>query len=186
MCPCPWCLTPKNQINDLGSNSNMRQWQVLAHVDTEERQGKVAVACQLIYQQHYVVDTPQVEALLKLESLLLSQPWHPINPVPLHPIASMHLPPVPLYVPTFSDYLYSPCIATDQWALCPVRLPIQLLNMFLFTIPVTLCSRPIILTNTIHLRESATNITGLTHRAVWAALVVGLPDSPSIALYILQ
>ena len=58
--------------------------------------------------------------------------------------------------------------------------------MFLFTIPVTLCSRPIILTNTIHLGELAMNITGLTHRAVQAALVVGLPDSPSIAPYILQ
>ena len=70
MCPCPWCLTPKNQINDLGSNSDMRQWRVLACVDTKERRDKVAAACQLIYQQHYVIDTPQVEALLKPESLL--------------------------------------------------------------------------------------------------------------------
>ena len=116
----------------------------------------------------------------------VSRPWHPINPVPLHPIASTCLPPIPLYVPMFSDYLYSPCIATDWWALCPVRLPIQLLNMFPFTIPVTLCSRPVILTNTIRLRESAMNITGLTHCAAQAALVIGLPDPPSIAPYILQ
>ena len=116
----------------------------------------------------------------------VSRPWQPINPVPLCPIASTRLPPVPLYVPTFPDCLYFLCITTDRWALCPVRLPIRLLNMFPFTIPVTLCSRPIILTNTIRLRESATNITGLTHRAARAALVVGLPDSPSITPYILQ
>ena len=48
----------------------MRERQVLARVDTEERRGKVAAARQLIYHQHYVVDTPQVEALLKPESLV--------------------------------------------------------------------------------------------------------------------
>jgi len=70
MCPCPRCLTPKNQIDDLGSNNDMQQRKVLARVDTEERRGKVTAARRLIYQQHYVVDTPQVEALLKPESLL--------------------------------------------------------------------------------------------------------------------
>ena len=70
MCPCPRCLTPKNQIDDLGSNNDIRQRQVLARVDTEERRNKVAAARQLIYQQHYVIGTPQVEALLKPESLL--------------------------------------------------------------------------------------------------------------------
>ena len=54
----------------MGSNSDMRQWQVSARVDTEERREKVAAARQIIYQQHYVVDTPQVEALLKSESLV--------------------------------------------------------------------------------------------------------------------
>ena len=121
-----------------------------------------------------------------LNLMMVSRPWHPINPAPLHPITSTRLPPIPLYVPTFPNCLYFPCIATDRWALCPVRLPIRLLNMFPFTIPVTLCSRPVIPTNTICLGESATNITGLNHHAVWAALVVGLPDSPSIAPYILQ
>ena len=48
----------------------MWQRRVLACVDTEERRDKVAAARQLIYQQHYVIDTPQVEALLKPESLL--------------------------------------------------------------------------------------------------------------------
>jgi len=48
----------------------MQRRQVSAHVDTEERRSKVMVVCRLIYQQHYVVDTPQVEALLKEESLV--------------------------------------------------------------------------------------------------------------------
>ena len=61
MCPCPWCLTPKNQIDDLGLKTR---------VDTEEQRSKVMAACCLIYQQHYVVDTPQVEVLLKEESLV--------------------------------------------------------------------------------------------------------------------
>ena len=58
--------------------------------------------------------------------------------------------------------------------------------MFPFTIPVTLCSRPIVLTNTIRLGELATSITELTHRAARTVLVVDLPDPPSIAPYILQ
>ena len=134
--------------------------------------------------------TCQLVRLLASQAIIhvryVSRPWHPINPVPLHLIASTRLPPIPLYVPTFSDYLYSPCIATDRWVLCLVCLPIRLLNMFPFMILVTLCSHPVILTNMIRLGESATNITGLTHRAAQAALVVGLPDSPSIAPYILQ
>ena len=37
----------------------------------------------------------------------------------------------------------------------------------------------------IHLRELATNITELTHCAAQTVLVVGLPNPPSIAPYIL-
>ena len=51
---------------------------------------------------------------------------------------------------------------------------------------VTNCSRPVILTNKICLRELAMNITELTHSAAQTVLVDGLPDSLSIALYILQ
>ena len=118
---------------------------------------------------------------------ILSRLWHLINPVPLRPIASTCLPPVPLYVPMVPNYLYSLCITTDQWALCQVCLLfIQLLNVFLFMIPVTNCSHPVILTNTIHLGESAMNITKLTHSTARTALIDGLPNSPSIAPYMLQ
>ena len=53
-------------------------------------------------------------------------------------------------------------------------------------IPVTYCSHPDILTNMIHLRELAMNITELTYHAVQTALIVGLPNPLSITLYILQ
>ena len=116
----------------------------------------------------------------------LSWPWHLINPVPLCPITSTRLPPILLYVALFPNCPYWLHIATDQWALCLVCLPLRLLNMFLFTIPVTLCSHPIILTNMILLRELAMSITDLTHHAARTALIIGLPDPLSITLYILQ
>ena len=123
--------------------------------------------------------------VLIIHQQILSRLWHPINPSPVCLIASTHLPPVLLYVAMFPDYPYSLCIATDRWAPCLIRLSIQLLNVFPFTIPVTYCSRPVILINTIHLRESATNITELTHHTARTVLVVSLPDPPSIAPYIL-
>ena len=48
----------------------MLQRQLLARRDTQERREKVVAACQLIYKKHYVVDTPQVEVLLREESLV--------------------------------------------------------------------------------------------------------------------
>ena len=39
-------------------------------MDTMERQTKVTEACKLIYDKNYTVDTAQVEAILKLESLI--------------------------------------------------------------------------------------------------------------------
>ena len=116
----------------------------------------------------------------------LSRPWHLINPVPLHLIVSTCLLPIPLYVAPFPDYLYSPCIATNRWALCPVHLPIWLCNVFPFMIPVTYHSCPNILTNTVHLRESATNITKLTHCTVRTVLIISLSDPLSITPYISQ
>lgn len=43
---------------------------VLAHTDTTERQTKVTEAHKLIYDKNYAVDTAQVEAILKSESLV--------------------------------------------------------------------------------------------------------------------
>jgi hypothetical protein len=64
---------------------DISQRQVLAQRDMQERQNKIVAACHLIYEQNYVVDTPQVEALLKEESLVptkvpsrsqLCETWH--------------------------------------------------------------------------------------------------------------
>lgn len=43
---------------------------MLARKDDRQRREKVAAARQIIYDQQYVVDTPQVERLLKGESLV--------------------------------------------------------------------------------------------------------------------
>ena len=48
----------------------MLQCGVLAQHDTAGRHKKISSARSLIYEQQYVVDTPQVEALLKPESLV--------------------------------------------------------------------------------------------------------------------
>ena len=48
------------------------QRDILARRDTAERREKVSAARRLIYEEQYVVDTPQVETLLKPESLVPS------------------------------------------------------------------------------------------------------------------
>lgn len=48
----------------------MLQHTVLAWRNTAERREKIFSACQLIYKEQYVIDTPQVEGLLKPESLV--------------------------------------------------------------------------------------------------------------------
>lgn len=48
----------------------MLQRDVLSRHDTAERRAKVASARQVIYEQQFAVDTAQVEALLKPESLV--------------------------------------------------------------------------------------------------------------------
>ena len=48
----------------------MLQRTILAWCNTAERCEKIFTVHQLIYEEQYVIDTPQVEALLKLESLV--------------------------------------------------------------------------------------------------------------------
>ena len=43
---------------------------LLAQHDMFQRHDKVSSACWLIYESQYIVDTPQVEDLLKSESLV--------------------------------------------------------------------------------------------------------------------
>lgn len=69
-CPCPRCLTPKDKLQNVATVHDMQQRDVLSRHDTEDRRAKIASARRLIYEGQYVVDTPQVEALLKPESLV--------------------------------------------------------------------------------------------------------------------
>lgn len=48
----------------------MLQRRILARKDTQDRRDKISAARHIIYEQHFVVDTSQVEALLKEESLV--------------------------------------------------------------------------------------------------------------------
>ena len=57
-------------MHHFGSEKDALQCNVLACRDTQERRNKIVAACRLIYERNYVVDTPQVEALLKEESLV--------------------------------------------------------------------------------------------------------------------
>ena len=57
-------------MHHFGSEKDALQRNVLACRDTQERRNKIVAARRLIYEWNYVVDTPQVEALLKEESLV--------------------------------------------------------------------------------------------------------------------
>lgn len=69
-CPCPRCLIPKIKLQDVAKEEDILQRTVLARHDTIERREKISAARRLIYEEQYVVDTSQVEALLKPESLV--------------------------------------------------------------------------------------------------------------------
>ncbi|KIJ58126.1 hypothetical protein HYDPIDRAFT_34472 [Hydnomerulius pinastri MD-312] len=69
-CPCPRCIIPKDRVHNLAMERDTLQRQILARKDTKERRDKITAARRLIYEQHYVVDAPQVEVLLKEESLV--------------------------------------------------------------------------------------------------------------------
>lgn len=69
-CPCPRCLIPKERLPKVGTVNDMVQRDTLSRHDTEDRRAKVLSARRLIYEGQYNVDTAQVEALLKSESLV--------------------------------------------------------------------------------------------------------------------
>lgn len=69
-CPCPRCLVPLTQVERLGTVNDMKQRKLLARIDDEIKQGKVAEARDHIYRRNYAVDNDGVETLLKYESLV--------------------------------------------------------------------------------------------------------------------
>ena len=58
------------KFQDVATEDDMLQRDILVQHDTVERRKKISCARQLIYEGNYIVDTPQVEALLKAESLV--------------------------------------------------------------------------------------------------------------------
>jgi len=69
-CLCPRCLIPKSRVHQIATERDMLQWKLLWCCDMKERCDKVAIAWRLIYEKQYAVNTPQVEELLKCESLV--------------------------------------------------------------------------------------------------------------------
>lgn len=69
-CPCPRCLIPKAELQNVATENDILQCGLLPSCDTVERREKISAACRLIYEEQYIVDTPQVETLLKPESLV--------------------------------------------------------------------------------------------------------------------
>ena len=57
-------------MQDVATDNDILQCNILAQQDTMERREEVSAAHQLIYEAQYVVNTPQVEELLKSESLV--------------------------------------------------------------------------------------------------------------------
>ena len=57
-------------LQNVATENDMLQRADLARHDTVERHEKVSAALWLIYEERYIVDTPQVESLLKPESLV--------------------------------------------------------------------------------------------------------------------
>ena len=69
-CPCPRCLIPKLKFQDVATENDILQRSILMRHDMVERREKILCARRLIYEEQYVIDTPQVKALLKPESLV--------------------------------------------------------------------------------------------------------------------
>ena len=57
-------------LQNVATENDMLQRTILARRDTVERREKISAARRLIYEDQYVVDTLQVESLLKPESLV--------------------------------------------------------------------------------------------------------------------
>ena len=71
-CPCPHCLILLSQAKELGTKSDILQQRSLIHTDTQKRQEDIMAVRKLIYKKNYAIDSAQVEALLKDESLVLT------------------------------------------------------------------------------------------------------------------
>ena len=57
-------------VPEMGTPDDMKRRQLLARTDDDTRRNKVLCAWRLIYERNYAVNTPQIEKLLRDESLV--------------------------------------------------------------------------------------------------------------------
>ena len=57
-------------VPEMGTPDDMKRRQLLARTDDDTRQNKVLCARRLIYERNYAVNTPQIEKLLRDQSLV--------------------------------------------------------------------------------------------------------------------
>lgn len=69
-CPCPRCKILLSDVHELGTDEDTRNRQLLVRRDGPDRVERVQAARELIYEANYAVTTPQVEALLRGDSLV--------------------------------------------------------------------------------------------------------------------
>ena len=67
-CPCPRCLIPKQYLPGLGATSDTKLRTEQLRSDTTQRRGKIIQARDFIYNKGYVVNSKNVDNLLKEES----------------------------------------------------------------------------------------------------------------------
>jgi len=68
--PCPRCLIPKDRVNNMGKQRDIRQRETLARLDDVDHRHRVSVARDLIYEKNYAVDSAAVKRLLGKDSLV--------------------------------------------------------------------------------------------------------------------
>ena len=71
--PCPCCLVPKTQLQNLGLKRDMALRTSQARIDNHRYRSKVASARAIIYDQKFAVQSQAVEDLLKEDSLVANQ-----------------------------------------------------------------------------------------------------------------
>ncbi|KAJ3514106.1 hypothetical protein NMY22_g14847 [Coprinellus aureogranulatus] len=72
-CPCPRCLIPTDMIHSLGTAEDRQIRDMTRRRDTQDQKLKVQDARDLIFNQLYAVNSPVIEDVLKLTSLVPSQ-----------------------------------------------------------------------------------------------------------------
>jgi hypothetical protein len=69
-CPCPRCLTPLDDVHNVGTTIDTQRRVTWARVDDRQRQSLVSAARNLIYSKNEQVTSAPVERLLKPTSLV--------------------------------------------------------------------------------------------------------------------